>query len=113
MNPDRQRYIDVLEAITKVRKYTARGREAFFQDELLQVWVLHHVQIMGEALSAISSQQRAANEAWARPVIATRNILVHHYFRINLETVWGIVENHLDALEAKVAAALASLPDES
>ena len=51
MRSDRERLLDVIEAIERIEKYTAQGREAFERDELVQTWVVHHLQIIGEAWS--------------------------------------------------------------
>jgi uncharacterized protein with HEPN domain len=111
MRDDRLRLEDIEEAIAKIRQQTGRGKEAFYQDELIQVWMLHHLQIIGEALAALSPDLREANASWARPIIATRNILVHHYFAVKLEVIWDIVENHLGDLETKVKGLLETLPE--
>ncbi len=50
MRDDRERLLDILEAIERIEKYTARGRSVFDEDELIQTWVLHHLQIIGEAV---------------------------------------------------------------
>ena len=36
MRDDRERLLDILEAIDQIEKYAARGREAFERDELIQ-----------------------------------------------------------------------------
>ncbi|MDD5023787.1 MAG: DUF86 domain-containing protein [Methanoregula sp.] len=43
-----------------MERYTSRGKEAFERDELLYVWTVHHLQVLGEAARGISkeSQQR-------------------------------------------------------
>jgi len=33
-----------------------------------------------------------------------RDMLIHHYFGVDIRTVWGVVENHLPALEAVVVS---------
>lgn len=43
----RERLLDILEAIERIEKYTIRGRDAFEQDELIQTWIVHHLQIIG------------------------------------------------------------------
>jgi uncharacterized protein with HEPN domain len=43
MRDDRERVLDIQEAIERIDKYVERGREAFEQDELVQTWVLHHL----------------------------------------------------------------------
>jgi uncharacterized protein len=55
MRDDRERLLDIQEAIERIEKYAARGRETFERDELIQTWVLHNLQILGEAARAISA----------------------------------------------------------
>ena len=59
MRDDRARLLDIQEAIERIERYTARGRAAFEQDELIQTWVVHHIQIIGEASRTISADFRA------------------------------------------------------
>lgn len=53
MRSDRERLIDILEAIEKIERYVARGKIAFDSEELLQVWMIHHLQTVGEAASKL------------------------------------------------------------
>jgi len=42
-----QRYLrDILGAIAKVEEYAARGHDAFQANELIRVWIVHHMQII-------------------------------------------------------------------
>jgi hypothetical protein len=41
---------DILHAIRLINKYASRGRSAFDQDELVQTWVIHHIEVIGEAV---------------------------------------------------------------
>ena len=109
MRRDRQRLEDILEAIERIEKYASGGRESFDRDELVQTWVLHHLQIIGEAVRGLSDEIRSAHPEipWAQ-IAAMRNILVHDYFGIDLEEVWTAVVRDLPQLKAKIAAALAS-----
>lgn len=54
MRDDRERLRDILEAIERIERYTSKGREEFMQDELIQTWVVHHIQIIGEAARKLS-----------------------------------------------------------
>ena len=109
MRRDRQRLEDILEAIERIEKYSGGGRATFDRDELVQTWVLHHLQIIGEAVRGLSDEIRGAHPdiPWAQ-IAAMRNILVHDYFGIDLEEVWTAVVRDLPQLKAKIAAALAS-----
>jgi uncharacterized protein with HEPN domain len=106
---DRQRLEDILEAIERIEKYASGGRATFDRDELVQIWVLHHLQIIGEAVRGLSDEIRSAHPdiPWAQ-IAAMRNILVHDYFGIDLEEVWAAVVRDLPHLKAKIAAALVS-----
>jgi uncharacterized protein with HEPN domain len=110
MRDDRERLLDIQEAIAKVEKYAVRGQQAFEQDELIQTWIVRHLQIIGEAARALSAsfQQTHADWSWA-PIKGMRNILVHNYFEIDTAIVWSVVEHDLPDLKQKVEAALQSL----
>lgn len=43
MRNDRERLLDMLEAIERMNKHAAGGREAFQTDELIQTWMIHHL----------------------------------------------------------------------
>ena len=103
MRDDRLRLLDIQEAIIHIEKYTAQGRAAFDQDELIQTWVVHHLQIIGEACRGISQSLRDQYPAipWTK-IVGMRNILVHIYFGIDEEIVWSVVENDLPDLKREV-----------
>ena len=50
MRNDKDLIEDILEAIKNIEKYTSKGRTKFDTDELIQVWIIHHTQIIGEHL---------------------------------------------------------------
>ena len=54
MRDDREWLLDILESIERIEKYSSRGRQTFEEDELIQSWIVHHLQIIGEALRSIS-----------------------------------------------------------
>ncbi len=107
MRDDRQRLLDIEEAIGRIEKYAARGRDAFFTDELLQTWVVYHLQIIGEAARGCSPELRRANPGvpW-KQIIGMRNLLVHAYFGIDEKAVWDVTERDLPALKQTVATIL-------
>ena len=103
MRDDRLRLEDIRDAIEQVEKYACRGRQAFDEEELVRVWILHHLQIVGEACCGLSEEFRRLHpdEVWS-DAAGFRNILVHHYFGIDDEAVWSVVERDLPALKLKV-----------
>ncbi len=112
MRDDRERLLDILEAIERIEKYAARGRTVFEEDELIQTWVLHHLQIIGEAVRALSpaTTTNSDNIEWSK-IVGMRNILVHNYFSIDTDIVWAVIENDLQILKAKIQTFLDEHPN--
>jgi uncharacterized protein with HEPN domain len=52
-----ERLRDILDAIANIERYSVRGRGAFEQDELVRIWILYHLQIIGEAAAQLLKQQ--------------------------------------------------------
>jgi uncharacterized protein with HEPN domain len=107
---DAGRLQDILDSIQRIQERIGSGRQRFESDEMLQVWVVHHLQIIGEAARSISQALRVAHPEipWAS-VIAMRNLLVHEYFGIDIEEVWSTAVNDLPLLRPDVEAMLAEL----
>lgn len=103
MRDDRARLLDILEAIEKIEQRASAGKEQFLADELLQVWMIHYILIIGEASSRLSEslRERSATIPWD-DVIAMGNILVHQYFGIDLEEVWGTVSFDIPTLRSAI-----------
>ncbi len=51
-----ERLRDIQEAIERIVKYTSQGRDSFDQNELVQTWVVHHLEIIGEAARSIPQE---------------------------------------------------------
>ncbi len=95
-----ERLRDVQEAILHILKYTSQGSDSFYQDELVQTWVIHHLEIIGEAVRTIPQDFRNLHpEIPWKQMNAMRNILVHIYFEVNLDRVWAVVERDLPDLK--------------
>jgi uncharacterized protein with HEPN domain len=107
MRDDSERLKDILDAIAQIERYAIQGRDRFEKEELVQVWIVHHLQVIGEAASALSESltRQYSEVSWAE-IVAFRNVLVHEYFRVNLELVWRIVERDVPDLKAKVETIL-------
>ena len=110
MRDDAGRLQDILDSIQRIQERIGGGRQQFESDEMLQVWVVHHLQIIGEAARSISPALRVAHPGipWTN-VIAMRNLLVHEYFGVDIEEVWSTAVNDLLLLRPEVEAMLAEL----
>lgn len=110
MKDDPGRLQDILEAIVRIEAHLAGGREEFLENELLQVWAVHHLQRIGEAASRLSEDLRRAHAEvpWAK-IVGMRNILIHDYLAIDLDIVWVAVERDLPVLKGQVQLILEQL----
>lgn len=107
MRDDRLRLVDIQRAIVRIEKYTAGGREAFDSDELIQTWIVHHLQIIGEASRTLSQdfRQNHPEIPWQQ-IIGMRHILVYQYFGIDIEAVWTAAIVDIPALKEQIEALL-------
>ena len=107
MRGDRERLLDIRDAIERIRSRTPPDYDAFAKDELVQVWVLYHLQIIGEAVRALSEplKDKHAEVQW-RKIVGMRNILIHTYFQTEIELVWAVAEKDLSVLDQTVKAML-------
>jgi uncharacterized protein with HEPN domain len=103
MRNDRERLLDIQEAIGKIEKYAIQGKEQFLANELIQGWILLQLQIIGEAARAMTIQthEQYAEINW-RDIISFRNLLVHEYFRVDLNIIWKIVKQELPILKHQI-----------
>lgn len=112
MRSDRERLLDILEAIDKIEQHPSSDIEAFADDEMQQVWVIHHLQIIGEAAYGLSQRSKASHPQipWEQ-IIGMRHVLVHGYFEIDLDIVWAVIEKDLPPLKTEIEAILSQSED--
>jgi uncharacterized protein with HEPN domain len=109
MRDGRERLMDILEAIERIQKYTARGEKAFRSDELIQNWVTSNIQVIGEAARGLSEgfRDQTPEIPWS-DIIGMRHVLVHEYFDIDLDIVWRVATEDLPRLREQIRALLAT-----
>jgi uncharacterized protein with HEPN domain len=56
---DASRVEDIAKAIEAIERYAVRGRDEFLRDELVQTWMLHHLELIGEALRSMTERFQA------------------------------------------------------
>lgn len=103
MRDARERLLDIRQAIERIELHATRGREVFDKDELIQIWIVHHLQIIGEAARALPDDilAKAPEIPW-KGIVGMRHILVHSYFQIDRDIVWKVVEADMGPLKAAV-----------
>lgn len=79
------------------------SREQFLASPLEQSYVFHRLVIFGEAVNRLagSFQQKYPALPWPQ-IIALRNRLVHAYFDLDMELVWGIASSGLEEIRREL-----------
>ena len=78
-----------------------RGSVEFRTSGLHQDAILRQLTIVGEAAKRVSAEFRVGHpEVPWRQVAGFRDVVVHDYFRVDLQEVWRIVQEDLSALVA-------------
>jgi uncharacterized protein with HEPN domain len=97
-----ERLRDILEAIEAIERYAVQGREAFDRDELIRSWMVRHLAVIGEAAMQLGRDFHTVHSElpWVQ-IVGMRNILVHEYFGVDLDEIWGTVEQDLPISNAK------------
>lgn len=104
MNKDDWVYLrHILDRIRRIEEDTAVGRERFMTSHTLQDAVLRSLQVMAESTQRLSETAKATQPRieW-REIGAFRNILVHNYLGIDLDTIWDITQQNIPELKHAV-----------
>ena len=84
-----------------------KRREDLDGDRQLQLALVRCIEVIGEAAARITAEFRDAHpEIPWRPIVGTRNRLIHAYFDVNLNVIWQTAREELPALEATLVRIL-------
>jgi len=95
---------DIIECIEKILNYTSGLSLADFCNDPKTIdAVIRNLEIIGEAARRLPEEIKIKfpDVEWHK-IISLRNILIHEYPSIDLETIWDIIENKLSPLEIKL-----------
>jgi uncharacterized protein with HEPN domain len=108
MKDDNLYLIHISESIEKIDSYTTGlDIDSFMERDIVQDAVLRNLQVLAESTQRLSDEFKSRHPEieWYK-IAGLRNILVHDYLGIDLETVWTAVKNNLQDLKAVVLAVL-------
>ncbi len=95
---------DIQEAIRRIGLYAQdTDYENFLEDIKTQDAVIRNLEIIGEAAKNISDDFKGKYPRipW-KDLAGIRDKLVHHYFGVNLEVVWYIIQDDLPPLKEEI-----------
>ena len=88
------------EALGNISEYTnGVSRESFLSNGQLKDAVVRNIEVLGEAVKHVSADMQAKYESipWKK-IARTRDMLIHHYFDVDDEELWNIVEKDIPSL---------------
>ncbi len=99
---------DAIEAINEFTK--GASKEEFLNNYMLNSAVVRQFEIIGEAVRQLSDnfKQEHNNIDWKNPN-ALRNILIHEYFKVDLEIIWKTVQTSLPEFSNKIIKLISKL----
>lgn len=95
---------DILSACRKIESIVdATSEDLFLRDEVLPAAVLHHLMVIGDAITRLSVELRDRHpEVPWRQIIAVRHRIVHAYFDLDWQILWDAATVDLPELRRKV-----------
>jgi len=108
MKDDKLYLIYISECIDKIESYVSQiDKKSFLGSTLVQDAVVRNLQILAESTQRLSEgpKQIHAEIDWYK-ISGFRNILVHDYLGIDMESVWNIVEKEIPILKKAINSML-------
>lgn len=106
LNDRDQIYVEhMLECVDRIERYADNDRARFMNSELVQDAVVRNLQILAESSQRLSEDAKntQAGIDW-RAISGFRNILVHDYLGLDLDTIWLVIEQDLPQLKKSLEA---------
>jgi len=102
LNKDYYIILSMLETIEKIIRYTSAyhsAEELYQNDRDFDAAMMNFI-VIGEQVGKLSNEIKSKNEQinW-QMIYSLRNIIAHHYFGINVDIVWQIINIDLPKLK--------------
>ncbi|MDD5133176.1 MAG: DUF86 domain-containing protein [Candidatus Nanoarchaeia archaeon] len=105
MNKDPLIYIEhILESIRDIDDFTRdTSKEEFDEDKEKINAVVRSLEIIGEAVKniPISFREKYPEIPWKK-IAGLRDIIIHHYFDVDLGVIWSTIKEDLPLLEKQI-----------
>lgn len=103
--------LDILYSIRKIEKYSKNmSLSDLKRNHLVVDAIIRNFEIIGEAVKNIPKdvKNRYPHIAW-KEAAGFRDVLIHDYFRIDVEAVWDTIKNNLPEFKKHILSVIKSL----
>ena len=109
---DRVYVAHMLDCIERIFDYCENDEKKFRSSRLVQDAVIRNLQTMAESAQRLSDSSKAlAPELPWRAISGFRNVIVHDYLGLDLDSIWLVVANNLPPLRISLERIRQSIPD--
>ncbi len=100
---------DIVESCERIRTYlSGMTYDDFLLDNKTVDAVVRNLEIIGEAVKNLPEDVRELRpEIEWKKVARFRDVIAHHYFKIDYDRVWSITQTKIDEIEAAARHMLA------
>ena len=94
----------ILENIKEIEFFTkGLSKEKLIVNKLEQYAVIRALEVIGEAVKniPIEFRKKYPNIPW-KEIAGMKDKLMHHYFGVNLDTVWKVIKDDLPELKKEI-----------
>lgn len=105
--------LDMINAMNEVADFTkGMGREEFSRDRKTVNAVIRSLEVLGEAAKKIPDEIREKHPSipWKR-IAGFRDKLIHEYFGLDLDIIWGVIQEELPPLKPAFDQVLAEFSE--
>ena len=105
LNKDFYILLSIQETLEKISKYSSAysNAEDFYENDRDFDATMMNFIVLGEEVGKLSDEFKVKNEYinWSK-IYGLRNIIAHHYFGINVDLVWQIIQNDLPIFREQI-----------
>ena len=104
-------YLDhIMDSILKIESYATVEKNEFMTVPHWQDAIIRNLEIIGEATKRLSNplKEQYPDIPW-RNIAGLRDVLIHDYMGVDLESVWNVVEKDLPSLKKQLGIIISNL----
>ena len=108
---DEVRLRHILDAINFINTFSVgKSKGDLYKDYMYRFSVERQLEIIGEAANNLSPEllKKYNNVPWPQ-IISFRNFIVHEYFGLDLELIWGVIVNNIPSLKLQIEKILSEI----